>query len=135
MTSLTDPEHYDLSHLTPGERLRLWRRRRVGERGQLRGLSRAAAAERLGLDELALDRLERGRAAPGALAQHPAIASISAATMGELCYIARLRSRTRLDDACREYGVTRPTYHEHERLSAATLMRFWEERGFRFPAE
>ena len=159
---LADPARYDLGQLTAAERLFLWRHRQKATNGRLLGrngssMNQAEAAAHLGIGPKLYNKLENGGkvelrttfdcskpTSPGQIivrlyagedATHliEALGPIEPAT-GELCFLARRRSGQMLMTLERELGVSRPRYHELERTGDPAMVRFWEARGFRFPA-
>lgn len=131
----------DLTRLTPGERLLLWRLRQpaenlVGRQGRNgRWLSVNAAAEQLTVSvaewaeaELGLND-ERAEALLDELYEREGAHEY---TTAERCYVARQRSAERVQALCAELGVSKPWFYVMERSGNERLVRFWQERGFTF---
>ncbi len=147
---LADPCRYDLSRLTAAERLFLWRHRQKTTCGRLLGrngssMNQVEAAKKLGISAKLYNNLENGAQfhLTGTLEEVPkeyrtvlevfeGLRDITF-TAGELCFLARRRSGALLTTLERAFGVSRPHYHALERAGAPDMVRFWEERGFRFP--
>jgi transcriptional regulator with XRE-family HTH domain len=138
--SILDPVLYDLGTLEPAEEFWLWRLRQRAGNGRLLGrvgasLSRAQAAERLGISVRAYAKLERGRAARLTAVDARALAALGPLrpTPGELCLIARRRAGAPLARVAGDLEISRPHYHAQERAAAPAVVSYWEGRGFRFP--
>lgn len=148
---LADPARYDLGQLTAAERLFLWRHRQKSKNGRVLGrngssMNQAEAAETLGISPKLYNALENGSnfRLSGTLDEVPeqyrAILGVAGGlrdltfSTGELCFLARRRSGQMLMTLERELGVSRPRYHDLERAGDPAMIRFWEARGFRFPA-
>jgi DNA-binding XRE family transcriptional regulator len=136
---ITSPE-YDLTRVTEGERLLLWRYRQrrkaegtMGRNGNAPGQAEAAAA--LGVSPGAYVNLESDRDAvlsAGEAARISAAIATVRPTVAELCLLARRRSGRPLAELEDEVGISRPTWHARERCG--DLVSYWEESGFKFPA-
>jgi hypothetical protein len=160
---LDDAGRFDLGRLTSAERLFLWRHRQKVTNGRLLGrngssMSQAEAAAHLGIRPKLYNKLENGGKielsttldCSKLASSEELVVQLSAAkndvsslltalgplepSTGELCFLARRRSGQLLMTLERELGVSRPRYHEFERAGDPVMVRFWEERGFRFPA-
>ncbi len=147
---LSNPDRFDLGQLSAAERLFLWRHRQKATCGRLLGrngssMNQVEAAKRLGISSKLYNALENGSQLhlSGTLDEVPelrrALLDVAAElpdlvpTAGELCFLARRRSGALLTTLEREFGVSRPHYHDLERAGAPAMILFWEDRGFRFP--
>ncbi len=138
---LADPCLRDLGRLAAAERLFLWRHRQRATNGRLLGrngssMNQVEAAERLGIGPKLYNKLENGL--HSRLSAEEASSLLEALgplvpTAGELCFLARRRSGQLLMTLERELGASRPYYHALERAGAPSMIRFWEDHGFRFP--
>jgi hypothetical protein len=147
---LTDP--FDLGTLTAGDKLWLWRQRQPSRRSlsQNRGhgrLKQADAAELLGIfstEERVNSALYRfiesgygtvlqNRAALAALASLDSSTRLDRWTSGELCALARRRSKLSIAEASRELGYSKPMYYRFEASGDEKIKRLWKARGYRFP--
>lgn len=145
--SIVDPDAYDLERLAAHERLWLWRHRQRSNRPKaVRGPrydapSQAEMAERLGISRGSYAQLEaggRGRLSAEELASVVGTRAFATLvpTVPELCLIARRRSGLEMievRDALGGEGFSRPRLLKKEARGDATLVAFWEGRGFRFP--
>lgn len=140
---LTDPTRFDLGRLTAAERLFVWRHRQKSTNGCLLGrngsaMNQSEAAQRLGIDIGAYSKLENGQQRTR-LSADEVVGLLEALgpfelSIGELCFLARRRSGQMLMTLEREIGVSRPRFHELERVGDPVIIGFWEARGFRFPS-
>lgn len=122
----------DLSRLTPGEILYLWRKRKPSRSGRVFGrngssFSMAEAATELGVSPGEYSRGELDEA-PLAGITLPTIEP----TLPELCLIARRRSGLTLTDVERLLHVSRPILHRMEREGNSRVVQLWTARGFAF---
>lgn len=131
----------DLRTVSAAELLTLWRYRETTESGRSKGrigdaLTQPEAAARLGLGRTVYRRLEGGGRvsldADRVRAIGATIASVEP-TVGELCFLARHRSKRLLSSIERELGVSRPTFYEMERSGHPAVVRLWTRAGFAFP--
>lgn len=131
----------DLGRISRGELLVVWRYRTPSKSDRRRGragafTSQPEAAKAFAIGYSAYRRLEVDRKTKVTGKQLAAIErtikSISPTT-GELCLIARRRSRRLLFGLQRELRVSRPTFHEMERRGHPAIVRLWERAGFAFP--
>ncbi|MDE2021160.1 MAG: hypothetical protein KGJ13_12560, partial [Patescibacteria group bacterium] len=132
----TNLDPLDLTCLTHGERLFLWRRaQRAPVGGTLgrdgAGLSRAEAAAAVGATLEDWDRCEIGAVPNRRLLK--LLGDQPPPAVGELCRIARRRSGVPLAEIEATMGVARPTLHRMERVGYPRLIAYWQERGYRFP--
>ena len=131
----------DLTIITPGERLFLWRHR---QNSRLRGWSRWSrkyrngsvlsvrnAAYELRVGERKYIEMEKDRAPIDGL-EWLRIGNI---TLGERCLLARRRSGALLTEICHNIGVSRPKFHELEKIGDPRVISYWRSYGFRFPRE
>lgn len=107
----------DLRRPTPAERLWLWRR--------TTSLTQADAAARLGVP---LRRYQRAEAGENSV-QVPRGAPRP--TLGDLCALARRRSRLGLRAAAARLGISHVTLLAWERGSDPRLVEGWRVLGFR----
>lgn len=136
-----DGQVYDLSQINPDEHLFLWRRRQKATNGRLLGrtgasMSRAEAAEALGMDPNTYTRLESG--ARLSLQDEQICTALEVLgelhpTLSELCFLARRRSGRPLREIEGELGVSRVSFHKWERAGNPRLVDYWEKQGFIFP--
>lgn len=139
------PDRTDLTFVTESEKLRLWRYRQsrtdvgisrpVGRGGY--ALSQPDAAEILDVTIADLRDAEAGWEPKGEGALEKirlAIAEIDP-SLPELCMLARWRSGESLDDVSTAVGASRPHLLLLERTADPRVVRFWESREFRFPAD
>lgn len=157
--SVLDPARFDLGCLTPSEQLWVWRRRQLSTDGRIlgrsgTGMSQAEAAASLGMRTQDYRALEVGEtlpddAAPQIRALLTALGSLRAAP-SELCRIARRREGMNLreasvaagwyaarniETATDAVGWSHVHYLATERVGDPALVRFWEDRGYRFPPQ
>lgn len=146
MASVTDPEFWDLRYLTPAEELWIWRMRWRTRSDRSRGrigaaASLAEAADMLGITETQYWKLETGKADAVDLLHEIGAPN---PTIGELCRLARRRSKSSVREVEEALGISRPVLHAAEgHGQKATepfaqevrqrLVAWWEEQGFRFP--
>lgn len=138
---LNDPTRYDLTVLTAAEKLFVWRHRIKSTNGRLLGrngprFSQIEAAAQLGIKLITYRSLEDGlRTALSAEDVERLTVALEPLdpTAAELCLLARRRSGRVLGTIESELGVSRPRFHELERVGDAAIIRYWEERGYVFP--
>lgn len=126
--------NYDLTNLTTGEQLWLWRRRQESPTGRNTGrgggwMSANEAAAILGVQPDKYDLMERDVCdLPEDLLRSWVVPSA-----GELCTIARRRSELTIAQACAELGgISKPTLHKWERTDHPELVDLWRRLGFVF---
>jgi hypothetical protein len=139
----------DLEKLTQAEKLWIWRHRQLSQLSRRkptrqstvlrdgRRMTRAEAAEILGLTETVYAQLEIGDALLSSeerAAVRARLVAMGPPTAGELCTIARRRSGGGLRAVEGVLGVSRPKMMEMERCGAAPLIRYWETHGYTFPS-
>jgi hypothetical protein len=131
---------WDLTELTSGERLWLWRTSRQGRRpktgiGNESGrMTQLEAGVILRVDSSQYWALEHGDQLPDNVAEavfkeigEPPL------TRAAQCRLARRRSPLTLTAVVVELGlVSRPTLYKLEAAADPRLVAFWEGRGFRF---
>lgn len=135
--------NYDLTQLTAGERLLLWRLRQPapnieGERQGRNGrwLSIDAAAEQLTVRPGKWRNAEQGfddEAAEEFLGElYERELKPSNHTTADLCRIARQRSEMGLEELCATLGVSKPWFYVMERSGDERVVEFWIDMGFVF---
>ncbi len=142
--SVLDPARFDLGYLTPSETLWIWRRRQLSTNGRILGrsgaaMSQAEAAASLGVRTQDYRLMETGddlttfaEASSRVRALLTALGPLRA-TASELCRIARRREAMNLREASLATGWSHVYYLAAERVGDPALVRFWEDRGYRFP--
>lgn len=131
----------DLRVVSAAERLILWRYRQRTLSGREKGrvgsaMSQPEAAVRLGVGRSAYRRLESGGRVKLGATEMVALGTVATSiepTTGELCYLARRRSKRLLMGIERELGVSRPTLYEMERAGHPAVVKMWEHAGYVFP--
>ena len=135
VTEMGDP---DLTQLTQGEKLVLWRRRQPSVSGATTGngagcLNQRDAAARLGVLQSVYWKAERDRAEQRImLALLERTKPHRPPTIGELCLIARRRSGMFLSTIEAALGISRPILMRMEAQADKRLMTFWRQHGFQF---
>jgi len=126
----------DLTDLTPGEELWLWRRRQVSPWGRTRsrigsGMSQEEAAARFGMTLQRYHDAEADRLAERDIRTILAEIGVQREmTLAERTALARRRSRWPLKRTVDDLGMSRVTYLEREKAGHESIVQFWEGRGF-----
>lgn len=125
------PIDFDLSRLTEGERLWLWRVSQPEPAGgwPRRVMSQETAAARFGIRYGAYVALEKDRGHAEVDVDPPT------PTVGQLCQLARRRSGEGPQIVARDMGVTRVTIWTWETIGSPRLVAYWHGRGFAFPGD
>jgi hypothetical protein len=125
----------DLTQVTRGERLFLWRMSQASSNPTLGSaqMSQTEAADTLGLRIKVYQAAERDIGEP----PRAVVAFLARAwpqiTTAQRCRLARHRSGLTLDAVAFAAGpMSRPTYLRYEGLGDPRLVAWWETRGFRF---
>lgn len=135
-------DNLDLQDILPYERIWLWRRRQENTNGRTRGrggrrMSANEAAAFLSVPVGTYCAAEQG----DITASVSVIEALEAlkqdlsfeAEPGELCALARRRSRVEVEDICRGLGgISKPTFFARENNGEDELTKFWEARGYTF---
>jgi len=106
--------------LTPGERLRILRRRE--------GKTQAQAAKAMDMPLSTYKAAEAGEDTP---TWEIAVGEVGRLTDAEFCYISRRRKGLTLDDLAEQVGLSKWTIclMERGRAPIATLLDYWMTRG------
>jgi predicted DNA-binding transcriptional regulator AlpA len=140
---------FDLGRLTPGERLWLWRRSGVSGAQTRRGVavdgrnsnstaivarSQLEAAVEVGLDASAYWAAENDMSPAERVLEILARLKEPAYELADACRLARRRSPLTLPEVAVAIGVgSRPTFYKLEAAGDRRVVKFWRDRGFRFP--
>jgi DNA-binding XRE family transcriptional regulator len=73
--------------------------------------------------------IEKDRAPPDGLIR----LRVANITTGERCLLARRRSGLSLRKVYKDIGVSRPKFHELEKIGDLRVISYWRNHGFRFP--
>lgn len=140
----------DLSRLTPGERLWLWRKSESSKSKSRRGVSvnspaessssvprnQLEAASSLGLDTAAYWAAENDRLDPEKVEEILRSVEEPPYTLVAALRVARRRSHLSLTQVANAAGVgSKPTFYKLEGAGDSRVTEFWKSQGFMFPKD
>jgi hypothetical protein len=143
-------ESHDLSKLTPGERLWLWRLSERTKARSRRGVSvnsvrmdvcaaprnQLEAAVQLGLDSSVYWAAEKDLSNPGVTLGALSKVVEPPYTLVSALKVARRRSRLSVGVVAVGSGVgSKPTFYKLEAAGDMRVVEFWRSQGFKFPRE
>lgn len=143
LTKNIDPEARDLTRLTKGEEVWLWRIRQPSPNDAHRGvryMSQIDAAKKLGIGIGPYRNLEASRRFKFTMIADMGsvrdvlrlVGEIPSPTIAEMCVLARRRSGLKLADMADRLGTTHVSIIQWEKDADSKIVRFWMDEGYNF---